>query len=213
LTARASLADGTRVAGLIVAFGFLLGFVPGPLVAAVGGLALVTFGRALLVDRVGEFRAGASLALIAGAVGVAGLRWGTLELGEVRGVQAVLGPTVLVEPSGAATASWLAAGGAVLALAVWLGTMPNGNRVALGLWGLEAVAGSLAIVSVFWGPALGTELASGLGVWALATLAALAPAVLLSLLLARRRPIWTWIALLVATAAVGAGAALIAINV
>jgi hypothetical protein len=213
LTARASLADGTRVAGLVVVFGFLLGFVPGPLVAAIGGLALVTFGRALLLDRVGEFRAGASLALIAGAVGVAGLRWGTLQLGEVRGVQAVLGPTVLVEPSGAAIATWLAAGGAVLALSVWLGTMPTEDRVALGLWGLEAVAGSLAIVSVFWGPALGSDLAIGVAVWALATVAALIPAVLLALLLARRRRLWTWITLLVATGAIGAGAALIAANV
>jgi hypothetical protein len=213
LTARASLADGTRVAGLVVVFGLLLGFVPGPLVAAIGGLALVTFGRALLVDRVGEFQAGASLALIAGGVGVAGLRWGTLQLGEVRGVQAVLGPTVLVEPSGAATATWLAAGGAVLALAVWLGRMPEGGRVALGLWGFEAVAGSLAIVSVFWGPALGRELATSLGVWALATIAALVPAVLLALVLARRRHIWTWVTLLVATGAIGAGAALIAVNV
>jgi hypothetical protein len=212
LTARASLSEATRVAGLVIALGFLLGFVPGPLVAAVGGLALITFGRALLLDRVGEFRSGASLALIAGAVGVAGLRWGTLQLEDVRGVQAVLGPTVLVEPSVAATASWLAAGGAILALAVWLGSVRPAGRIGSAVWGLEGLAGSLAIVSVFWGPGLGTDLPAGLGIWALATVAALVPAVLLAVLLARRRRAWTWIVLLLAAVAIGTGAALTAIN-
>jgi hypothetical protein len=212
LIARASLSEGTRVAGLVIALGFLSGLVPGPLVAAIGGLALITFGRGLLVDRVGEFRSGASLALIAGAVGVAGLRWGTLQLEDVRGVQAVLGPTVLVEPSAAATAAWLAAGGAVLALAVWLGTVRPDGRIELALWGLEGAAGSLAIVSVFWGPALGSDLPAELALWVLATLGALVPAVLLALLLYRRPRLWTWIALGLATATIGAGAALVAAN-
>ncbi len=212
MTARASLSEGTRVAGLVVALGFLLGLVPGPLVAAIGGLALITFGRALLVDRVGELRSGAALALIAGALGVAGLRWGTLQLEEVRGVQAVLGPTVLVEPAGAATAAWLAAGGAVLALAVWLGTIAPEGRLGLAQWGLEGAAGSLAIVSVFWGPALGSDLPAELGIWALATMAALAPAVLLAVLLSRRRRLWSWIILILSAATIGAGAALVAMN-
>jgi hypothetical protein len=212
LIAGAPLSAGTRAAGLVVALGYLLGFVPGPLVAAVGGLALITFGRALLVDRVGELRSGASLALIAGAVGVAAIRWGTLQLGEVRGVQAVLGPSVLVEPIGAAIACWLAAGGAVLALGVWLSTVRGEDRVELGLWGLEGLAGALAIVTVFWGPALGTIVGAVLGIWILATVAALVPAFFLALFLPRVRARFTWLALAVATSAIAAGAALVAPN-
>lgn len=212
MIAGAPLSAGARVAGLVVALGYLLGLVPGPLVAAIGGLALITFGRALLVDRLGELRSGASLALIAGAVGVAAIRWGTLQIGEVRGVQAVLGPTVLVEPAGAALASWLAAGGAVLALAVWLSTVRGEDRVGLGLWGLEGLAGALAIVTVFWGPALGTSVAAELGIWILTTIGALVPAVVLALFLPRMRAGLTWLALAVAAAAIAAGAALAALN-
>jgi hypothetical protein len=212
LIAGAPLSAGTRTAGLVVALGYLLGLVPGPLVAAVGGLALITFGRALLVDRAGELRSGISLALIAGAVGVAALRWGTLQLGEVRGVQAVLGPTLMVEPSGAAAACWLAAGGAVLALGVWLSTVRGDGRIGLALWGLEGVAGALAIVSVFWGPALGTDVGPELGIWVLATVAALLPALGLALFLPRKRAGLTWLVLMVAAIAVAVGAALVAAN-
>jgi len=212
LTARAPLSAGTRAAGLVIALGYLLGLVPGPVVAAIGGLALITFGRALLVDRTGELRAGAALALIAVAVGVAALRWGTIQLDEVRGVQAVLGPTVLVNPSGAAAAGWLAAGGGVLALGVWLSTVREEGRIGLAFWGLEGVAGALAIVSVFWGPALGSEIAPELATWFLATVAALGPAVLLGLVLPRRPALWTWIALGLSAGTVAAGATLVALN-
>jgi hypothetical protein len=212
LTAGEPLSAGTRAAGLVVALGYLLGLVPGPLVAAVGGLALITFGRALLVDRAGELRAGASLALLAGAVGVAALRWGTLQLSEVRGVQAVLGPTVMVEPSVVATACWLAAGGAVLALGVWLATARSDGRLGFALWTLEGIAGALVIVTVFWGPTLGTDVGVELGTWALATIAALVPAGLLGLYLPHRRPLLGWVVLVIAGAAIGAGAALVSIN-
>ncbi|MGH2693430.1 MAG: hypothetical protein ACRDJJ_01315, partial [Actinomycetota bacterium] len=57
----------TRAAGLVIALGYLLGLVPGPLVAVVGGLALVTFGRGLLCRRGDEAVAGAALAVVAGA--------------------------------------------------------------------------------------------------------------------------------------------------
>jgi hypothetical protein len=142
-----------RSAGAVLALGYLLGLAPGPLVAAVGGLALITYGRVLLVDRTMSALACAALAVVAGAVGVAALRWGTLDLGELRGVQAVLGPTILVGPTSVAIASAAAAVAALLALAVWmLGPRPSGGAAVL--WNLfEAGLWTLVIVMVFFDPA------------------------------------------------------------
>jgi hypothetical protein len=96
------------------------------------------------------------LAVIGGALQVGGLRWQSLDLAELRGAQAVLGPTVLVEPAAAAAASWAAALAATAALAAWLATARRGDQGAggllvLGLWLAEAAVGALAIVTVFWG--------------------------------------------------------------
>jgi hypothetical protein len=96
------------VAGVVGALGYLTGLVDGPLLGVVGGLALVALGRGLLAAEGAELIAPASFAVVAGAAGVVSLRWGTLELDSIGGIQAVLGPTMVVEPT-------LVAGGAIAA--------------------------------------------------------------------------------------------------
>jgi hypothetical protein len=144
--------SGTRTAGVVIALGYLLGLVPGPVVAVVGALGLITFGRALLLDRRQALASSAALAVTAGALGVGALRWGTLELAGLRGAQSVLGPTVLVGPDQVALASGLALGGALLALGAWL-AVPSPRGWGWIWWGIEAATASLAIVTVFFDPA------------------------------------------------------------
>jgi hypothetical protein len=167
---------GARVAGGVIALGYLSGMVAGPIVAVVGGLALMTLGRGLAMAAREEVIAGAALAVIASAFGVVALRWGALDLEALRGAQAVLGPTVLVGPTTQAVASWLAAGAALIALGLWLGpVVPRDGWTGL-LWAAEALIGALAIVSVFWGPALTggdvADIATGLGRWTAAVVVA-----------------------------------------
>lgn len=221
-------AVGVRVAGLVIALAYLSGWIPGPLLAAVGGLALVTYGHALLLEKAPSLMVGAAFAVVVAALAVGALRWSTLELSELRGVQAVLGPTVLVEktssgqPLLAPIAAWTAAAAAVIAMAVWL-RFPRGEAwFSLVPWIGETLVGALAIATVYWGPAaiaLGTgdsgEIASELGRWALVTLAFAVPAGLLSFLLARLSRTWTMVALILAStaalSAVGMSARLVAV--
>lgn len=150
---------GARVAGSVIALGYLLGLVQGPLLAVAGGLALVTLGRCAASRGSEDLLLGAALAVLGGALLVGGLRWETLDLAQLRGAQAVLGPTVLVDPSGAAAACWLATLAAVAALAVWLATARRIDEGVPGpparvLWYAEALVGALAIVTVFWGASI-----------------------------------------------------------
>jgi hypothetical protein len=163
-----------RAAGTILAAGLVAGLVPGPVIAIVGALALVTFGRSLVAPREEAVLDAAALALVAASLLAGALRWGTLDLDEIRGAQTVLGPTVLLGPRGAAVAAWLAAGAGVLALAEWE-AFPGG-KLGPGLfwWVTETLLGALALVSVFWGPEIagadeGSSLAIGLGTWFAAT--------------------------------------------
>ncbi|MDQ3952424.1 MAG: hypothetical protein M3279_05600, partial [Actinomycetota bacterium] len=87
---------GARVAGAVVALGYLLGLVQGPLLAVAGGLALVTLGRSAGARGSDDLVFGGALAVLVGALQVGGLRWETLDLAELRGAQAVLGPALLV---------------------------------------------------------------------------------------------------------------------
>ena len=146
------MSAGARVAGLVLALGYLTGFVPGPFVAPVGGLALVTFGRCLDLDRRAQALSAAGLAVVAGAVGVTALRWGTLDLAGLRSVQAVLGPTLLVGPTAAALASIAAAGAAIVALAMWVSARPAQGARQWAWAALETVAMGLCVVTAFWGP-------------------------------------------------------------
>jgi hypothetical protein len=213
-TAR-SVALGIRCAGAVIALGYLLGFVAGPLVPVIGGLALMTFGHGLLLDRASRTFAAVGLAIIAGAVGIGALRWGAMGLDDIRGAQQALGPTVLVGPTEAAAASWIAAGAAVLGLAIWISPSELRDWPARVGWVLEAAVGSLIVVWIFWGNAQDSSTGSGtspaaLLEWAGAVAAVSAAAILLALgvgrLGARRR----WAVPMLAGAGVVGAASLIA---
>ncbi len=209
LDARAASA-GARVAGCVVALGYLLGLVRGPIVAAVGGLALITLGRALLLERQQALLGALSLAVIAGGLGISALRWATLDLGELRGAQGVLGPTVLVDPPAAAAAAWIALGASLLALSLWhlSSSAPLGGMTSWpGI--VEASLVAFAIASAFWGPAL--VIGGDVGVnrvlldaltWAGVLAITTTAPVVLARRLEPRGPIWWWVAAGIAIVAV-----------
>lgn len=141
-----------RAGGAVICLGYLLGLVPGSVVAVVGGLALLTFGRNLLLEHHEAALSGAALALLAASLGIAALRWGALDLAELRGVQSVLGPTVMVGPVTAALATSLAAAASLIGLAVWMARPWPDTGVLFGWWGLEAAIGALAVVTAFFEP-------------------------------------------------------------
>ena len=198
----APLSTAARVAGSIIAFAYLMGLVPGPLVSVVGGLALVTLGRALLLPRVEGNRSALALAVLAGSLGVAALRWGTLDLTELRGVQSVLGPTVLVGPIAAAVACAVALAGGVLAMGAWVFAPKPVGRIGYVWSGIEAVLGSLALVTVFVDPARSALAGAGfgdasleIGRWLLVVGVVGALVFGLAFLYERLPDIWRWVAL------------------
>ncbi len=152
-SAASAFSVAARAGGAVICLGYLLGLVQGPVVSVVGGLALITFGRNLLLDHRAAAVSGAALAVIAAALGIAALRWGALDLGELRGVQSVLGPTVLVGPTEAAVATSIAGAAAVVALTVWMSRPWPDSKVLFGWWGLEAAIASLALLTLFFEPA------------------------------------------------------------
>lgn len=159
---------------MVICLGYLLGLVQGPVVSVVGGLALITFGRNLLLDHRSAAVSGAALAVIAAALGIAALRWGALDLGELRGVQSVLGPTVLVGPTEASLATSIAGAAAVVALTVWMSRPWPASKVLFGWWGVEAAVASLALLTLFFEPVAlfdGAEGAVAILGWAGGTLA------------------------------------------
>ena len=187
--------------------------------AVVGGLALVTLGRAVTVKAPEDAALAGALAVLAGAVGVGALRWGAVDLGDLRGIQGVLGPTLLVGPPAAATACWIAALGAIAALAAWLataraadGVAPDApRRLVLGLWVAEAVIGGGVVASVFWGPSIprGSFAPGALLGWAAIVAVVAGAAAGLAIVLAGR-PSWRWATLGAGAAAAAAGAGLLA---
>lgn len=213
---------GARAAGAVLLLGYLLGLVQGPLPAVVGGLALLTLGRSAAARGTDDLLLGGALAVIGGALQVGGLRWETLELAQLRGAQAVLGPTVLVGPPGAAAACWLAALAATVALAAWLATARHSEegaagRLVRGLWTAEAALGAFAIVTVFWGGSVprgsfgGGDGALALAEWAVAVAVVAVAAVAGATYLAR---VPSWRGWIVGSAAAGvAGAALVVATV
>jgi hypothetical protein len=211
-TAR-SVALGARCAGAVIALGYLLGLVPGPLVPVIGGLALMTFGHGLLQDRASRTFSAAGLAIVAGAVGIGALRWGAMGLDAIRGAQQVLGPTVLVGPTTAATASWIAAGSALVGLGVWMSSAdPGGARARVG-WGAEIAIGALAVVLVFWGDAHapgGDGSLSSLTRWGAAVAVASIAAMGGALVAVRLGPRWRWAMVAVAGIGVVVSATLLA---
>ena len=175
---RTALGAGLRVAGAVFALGYLLGFLDGPVVALVAGIGLMVLGRVLPQSGSPVLVSALALSVFAGALGVAALRWNTLQIGTLRGAQAVLGPTLLVEPVPLATAAWLAAVGAAIALAVWSALPPPRGRTASIFVLAEASVGALAIATVSWGPSLSGGLdATGLLGWILVTSVVLIPTI------------------------------------
>lgn len=204
-----------RVAGAVIALGYLLGLVPGPVVAVVGGMALMTYGRNLLLERRAALVAGAALAVLGGSLGIAALRWGALDLGAIRGVQSVLGPTVLVGPTQAAAAAVVAVVAGSIALAVWSSTPWPRGRVQIGWSALELVVGAFALATVFLDPAESALDAGGLGAAAIqvarwvGVIAVVAVVVGGGAWLLHRTPdVWRAVAVVAAGAAVLASAAL-----
>ena len=195
-----------RVAGVVVAGGYLLGVVDGPVTGVIGGLALITFGRALVVDRIHEVRLAAALAVLAGGVGIAVLRWGTLELEALRGVQGVLGPTLLVGPEKSAGACIAAACGGVAALGVWVAEMSPQGRIPV----VELTVGSAALAAVFWGPSPRGFHAGDLGVVLLAVTTTALASLVLAVGLRRLGPRPLTGVVLLAGGAVAAAAGLLA---
>lgn len=195
-----------RVAGVVVAGGYLLGVVDGPVTGVFGGLALITFGRALVVDRIHEVRLAAALAVLAGGVGIAVLRWDSLEIEALRGVQAVLGPTLIVGPEQSATACIAAACGGVVALGVWVAEMSPQGRIP----GVELTVGSAALAAVFWGPSPRGIHAGDLGIVLLAVAATALAGLGLAVGLRRLGPRLLTAAVILAAGAVAAAAGLLA---
>ena len=205
----------------MIVIGYLSGLVPGAVVSIVGGLALMTFGRALLLDRVSGAVSGAALAVAAGALGVGALRWGTLEIEGIIGAQSVLGPTVLVAPTAAAAASSAAMAAGVLALGVW-SSEPLFEVRGAKAWGVfEVILAVLAVIVAFAVPATGGGtglggLITGLGrdpLAAIASVGGLVAAVGVVLAISRFLPrpvVWRWGVLGVTGAAVATAAAIMA---
>ena len=157
-----SFSAAARTAGVVIALAYLLGLVPGPLVSVVGGLALITFGRALLLSPASASRVVLALAVFAGAVGIGALRWGSLDLAELRGAQAVLGPTLTVGPVEAAIACGIALAGAVVALALWSLEPEPADRIDLIRSVLEVGLFALALATIFFDPARSVLQGAGL---------------------------------------------------
>ena len=158
-----AFATGTRVAGAVLILGYISGIVPGAIVSVVGAFALMTLGRALLLDRTATAVSAVALAITAGAFGIAGLRWGTLSLPELIGVQSVLGSTILVGPELSAIASVLALGATLIAATAWA-TEPQGRGRVERLWGhIEAILVVIAAAVVFAAPGAGGSLGQLLG--------------------------------------------------
>ena len=202
----------TRTAGAVIALGHLLGLVPGPVVAVVGGIGLMTFGRNLLVGSREAVTTGAALAVLGGALGIAALRWGALDLGDIRGVQSVLGPTILVGPTQAAVATGIAAAAATLALGVWTASPWPRAGVQVAWSGVETLIGALAITTVFIDPAdsalgAGGVVDTGLQIarWAAAVVTVGAVAAGGAWVLRRLGELWRAVA-------VGAGAAAVVVS-
>lgn len=167
--ARLPITVGINVAGATVALGYLLGLVQGPLVAVIGGIALMTLGRGVSLasrDATALCWAFVTLAL---SWGVIAMRWSSLMLDDLRGVQAVLGPTALVGEREVVTGTALAGAGAIFALSVWAGRPRVQRARDIGIRMLETAPAALAIMTVLWGPALAGVPVVGVLTWVAGT--------------------------------------------
>jgi hypothetical protein len=169
-----ALALALQVTGAAIALAYLGGLVEGPIVAPAAGLALITLGMSLGGSPRRLSISVIALALVVGAWGVAGLRWTSLQLPDIRGAQAVIAPTLSAGSGRALVGVWLAAIGAAVACGVWAGAWSSLR--GLGARTLVALPAALGIVTAFWGPAIDAGAGGVLiqvGAWAAALLATL----------------------------------------
>ena len=210
-----ALAAGARVAGCTLAIIYLAGLTPGSLPFVIGGLALVTFGRTLEAPRHSDIPVAAlAVGIVAVALGLGALRWGSLDLDDLRGAQAVLGPTLLVGPGAALAASCLAAGAALVALAAWFDVRRIGNRWELAWSIFETAVATFALATVFWGPRIvagddAADFAKDAGLWAAVVVCGAGIVFGLAWLIRPRSVLVRWLLLAVAATAILAGAGLV----
>lgn len=182
MSAAASIA--ARVAGAVTALGFLIGVVDGPIVAVVGALALIAFGRSLVTPAGIELIGPLAFAVVAGATGVVALRWSSLDLAAIRGVQGVLGPSVAVGPAELAAAIGVALAAGVLAAGLWLADdLPGGALGPRWQWVERTIAG-LVLATLFAGPQVAGVVEAG--TWLAATAGATALVVVVGRILGPR---------------------------
>ncbi len=189
----------------MVALGLALGIAPGTVPAFIGGVSLITVGRRV------ELRTSASLVLLALALGIGALRWSTVDLQQLFGIQEVLGPSLLVGPELPAAATGLAAFASIAALMVWC-SPPLEPLVLLpgemGVWStrvwawLETWAPAAGIASVFFRPAQP-------GLAPLSPLALAVVALGAGLLLRRAKPVYSWAVLAAALTSMVVASALL----
>ena len=160
------------------AVGYLVGLVDGPVLGILGSVALLSFGRALASVDGGELIAPASFGVVAGAAGVVALRWGTLELDGIGGIQAVLGPIVSVDPAPVAAMASASLLAALVATGVGMSDPGAGIGTPQWWWWAEigTVSGALALLFVS-SPIAGF---SGAALWGAATAGFVAAAAMTS---------------------------------
>lgn len=209
--ARWPLEAGVVTAGAIFALGYLLGLVEGPVTGAIGGLGLMTFGRALGRGPASSARLWGAWAVLSAAAFWLASRWTSLAFVDLWGAQGVLGPTILVGPTEVAVGSILLTSAGVLAVAGWMELRAGSTAGDVLRTGAVAILAALLLVACAWGPAVrGTFGAAALTLaqWAGATLLILCVGAVLAVL-ARARPWLSWGYLVAALALVAAGASLV----
>jgi hypothetical protein len=214
---RGPLAVGAGAAGLALALVFLVGFADGPVILVVGGLAIAMLAAAAIGGPGERLFTACGVAVVAGALLFPALRWQTLDLAGLRGIQAVLGPTLLVGPAPIAVSAGVAAGGGLVALGLATGPATEDGWGSRAWAGGGAAVASFAGVTVFYGPAIpGWGAESGPGVagdvvsWALAVVAATGATLAIAVTSRRLPSIFRWIVMGISAAAVIAGAGVMA---
>jgi hypothetical protein len=183
------------------------------LVVVAGAIALVSAGKVLEEDGGVALVNVVGFAILVSALGVAALRWGTMDMADWRGIQAVIGPPLVVAPNSVAIGCGLAAGGGVLGTALWL-RAPAGGRTILVLRIAEASIAGLALTTAFWGPGItpgetASAVALEAGRWAGLTVGTALIALLLGVVVRRWSTRVQAALLVLAAAAVGAGMVLV----
>lgn len=154
---------GLIVLGVGIGIAAALGFLPAPILVALGGPAAAMVAR----RRLGGVGSGGDLVwftAIAWAAVTPTLRYGTLDLSVAAAAQSALGPAVLVGPLPTATVVATSVVLGLVAAGGWLGSLPklagSPERAALdqaARWGEAAMVASVVVGGAL-GPSAGTLL-------------------------------------------------------